>query len=266
MESIGEFLGRARELTGMTQAEAAKLSLTSRGTLSQLEMSNANPTWSSIERYAVALGARVTLRFDLLNGHSAELLAGQSAPDLLTDLHDERDRQKRDQRFVSAIAGRFAEVLEPGRWARQNALRVLLWSAIVENLHGQALFEDDVDFGHWEDESGNWAIAGNRYVPHTVSIADRNRATFHSLAKRAEWIAEDLTDRGGTISTTMIPLPALVAYAKEGAPGARGVAGRLSSIAADTGQTDRVLSAIGYLPPDPLATTRGFPTNKTEVV
>lgn len=266
MESIGEFLGRARELRGMTQSEAAKLSQTSRGTLSQLELSNANPTWSSIERCAVALGARVTLRFDLLNGHSAELLAGQLAPDLLADLHGERDRKKRDQRFVSAIAGRFAEVLEPGKWARKNALRVLLWSAIVENLHGQALFEDDEAFGHWEDDSGNWAIAGNRYVPHTVSIADRNRATFRSLAGRVEWIAEDLTERGGTMCTTMIPLPALVDYANEGAPGARGVAELLSAIAADIGLTDRVLSAVGYLPPDPLATTSCLPTDRTEVV
>lgn len=256
MDKIGIFLAQVRERAGLTQADVATLRHSSRGTQSQLELSSANPRWSTIEEFAVAIGARVTMRFDLFNGEVAEFVSGLAAPNLLETLDRERAQLKKDARFESLVAGRLAEAVEPTSWARQSAVRVLVGAAIGENLHGQALFVDDFDLGHWEDDAGNWKLDGRNFIPDPVSVVELNRVLLRRLCEEVARLVKSIEEEREGLYLAVTPTPAFTLYVKDGAPAARSVADQLIAIVEDPVRCDRVLAAMGFLPSDPLAAVR----------
>jgi len=64
MSGLAEELGRLREDAGLTQEELAELSGVSRRTIVALEGMDANPRLNTLSKLAVALGKKLTVRFE----------------------------------------------------------------------------------------------------------------------------------------------------------------------------------------------------------
>ena len=256
MNTIGSFMAQVRERAGLTQAEVGTLRKASRGAQSQLELSSANPRWSTVEEFAQAIGARVTLRFDLFNGASAEFVTGLTAPNLLDTLEKERDQLRRDERYESAVAAQIAAVVEPSGWARQGAIRVLIGAAIGANLHGEPRFIHDFDLGHWEDEAGNWTTSGEVFVDDQIGVIELNRVVLQRLFEQVARQVTAIDEGREGLFLCVTPTPAFELYSRDGAPGARSVADQLSAIAQDVALIDQLLAAIGFLPSGPQSPER----------
>lgn len=260
MNSIGDFLRDVRQKSGWTQAQIAERRQASRGAQSQLELAKSNPTWATIEQFATAVGARVVLRFELLNGATSELVAGLVAPRLLKDLEGERARWQSGRNFESPIATKIAEAVEPSKWARQMAMRILLTAAVVAHPRDAPSFVDPWEFGQWEDEKGNVGAGGHIYRPSEVGIAEENRIILRGLARAVsrlvDLIADPKYDELVAIWVTDWQIPLLAAYIKEGSPEARSITQQLTALADDQDRTDQLLAELGYSPLGPRGTTR----------
>lgn len=268
---IWELLIAAREAAGMTQAQVAAARQVSRSAHSHLERVGARPTWDTIDSFAKAIDASVTVRFDLANGQMVSgRCAGIHRPTLADDLFSEADRARtealeagwivgRDRRVAAAMRGhgefatvqRLAAIIEPKNWTLQTTLTVLMSMAAAHDLltassEFGSLF-DGLRFNEPDEDMSAHSV-GTAEMP-SYGVAEESRMALNALLMATHHAAVDA--REGAEYTTerarRLPVRGLMSYLATGAPGAEDVASLVARTGADSDWCDRILQRAGYL-------------------
>lgn len=268
---ISELLIAAREAAGMTQAEVAKARQVSRSAHSHLEHVEARPTWDTIDSFAKAIDASVTVRFDLANGKVVSgMCAGIHRPTLADDLFADAEQARtgalqagwvvgRDRTVVATASGhgefatvqRLASIVEPKNWTLQTALTVLMSTAAAHDLltassEFGSLF-DGLRFNEPDEDMSAHSV-GTAEMP-SYGVDEESRMALNALLMATHHAAVDAREGAGyaTERAGRLPVRGLMSYLATGAPGAEDVASLVARIGADSDWCDRILERAGYL-------------------
>jgi ribosome-binding protein aMBF1 (putative translation factor) len=64
--ALGQAIARARVMAGLTQAEVARRMRTTQSNVARMEAGRTTPSTRTLERFANAIGARLTINFEPL--------------------------------------------------------------------------------------------------------------------------------------------------------------------------------------------------------
>lgn len=261
---ISELLVAAREAAGLTQAAVAAARHVSRGAQSQIELDGARPGWDTIDSFAKAIDASVTVRFDLANGAVVSArCAGTHRPTLAGDLFADAERARasalaagwvldRDGRVTSAPMGygeyatvhRLVAIIEPSNWNLQASLTVLMSMAAAagidrnqssdfsQEFHGLLFpFPEDEEAPPAYDVTAESQIALNALLDATRHASCYALVHPTYAVRRAE----------------ILPVRGLHSYLASGAPGAKEVEDLVTRISASAEWRLAILRQAGYL-------------------
>lgn len=266
MEGIGTLIARAREAAGMTQAEVAAARHVSRGAQSQIELASARPGWDTIDAFAKAIDAVVTIQFDLATGAVVSgHCAGTHRPTLLDDL----DRDAADARAKAIAAGwrisgdrqvhreptghgefatvdKVVTIINPG-WAERNALAVLMSAAVATSIDPS---ESSLFNSHMTESLDVIEELGDRELVDVTTMSQLALDALLDATRNAAWMAKDYVT---TPVWNLQPLPVrnLDAYLAGGAPGADEVMALVNRVSRNANWRLAILRQAGYLYGEP---------------
>lgn len=257
----------------MTQAGVAAARQVSRGAQSHVELVGARPAWDTIDSFAKAIDASVTVRFDLANGKVVSgRCAGIHRPTLADDLFVDAERARtgaleagwkvgRDGRVVAAAGGygefatvqRLASIIEPTNWTLQTTLTVLMSAAAAADVgrdassdfgrdfHGLLLIDAEEDV----DEASTFSAVE---LP-SYGVVEESKMALNALLSATHQVARDAheNDAYALRRAEMLPVRGLTSYFATGAPGATDVAGLVARIGGNPDWRDAILRQAGYL-------------------
>nr|WP_300148904.1 helix-turn-helix transcriptional regulator [Propionicimonas sp.] len=275
---ISELLIAAREAAGMTQAGVAAARNVSRGAQSQIELAGARPGWDTIDSFAKAIDASVTVRFDLANGAVVSArCAGIRRPTLADDLFADADRARagalaagwavgRDGTVTSAPVGygefatvqRLAAIIEPSNWNLQAALVVLMSMAAATGI--------DRDQGSDFAQEFQWLLnpfPEDEEDPPVYDVTAESQIALNALLYATRHTARDVllyatrhSDLDALASyahhrAAVLPVRGLTSYLTSGVPGAQEVADLTTRICVSGDWRLAILRQAGYLHGEP---------------
>jgi len=263
---ISELLVAAREAAGLTQAAVASARHVSRGAQSQLELTDARPAWDTIDSFAKAIDASVTITFELSNGARVSgRCAGNHRPTLadhlMADVQQARESalaagwhvdHSGDLASKLSGFGEFATVeklvtlIEPSNWNLQGSLRVLMSMAVAVNI-----------------ETGSGSHFGSYFVSLTHPFDDDHAPTY-DVTTVSQLALDALLHATGLVSRLTLdhhafaighaaglPVRGLSSFLATGTPGASEVAALMTRIVSDPQWRLRILREAGYLHGEP---------------
>ena len=256
----------------MTQAGVAAARNVSRGAQSQIELAGARPGWDTIDSFAKAIDAFVTVRFDLANGRVVSAhCAGVHRPTLADDRLPDAELARagaldagwmvgRDGRVAPTAKGfgqfasvlRLAAIIEPANWNLQTALTVLMSMAAADGIgraQGSAFARDFYDLLVVDAEEDDTGQPVNVTELPAYSVAERSRIALSALLMATRQAALDARENStwSARRAETLPVRGLASYLATGAPGATDVAGLVSRIGGDPDWCDAILRQAGYL-------------------
>lgn len=257
----------------MTQAGVAAARNVSRGAQSQIELAGARPGWDTIDSFAKAIDASVTVRFDLANGKVVSArCAGIHRSSLADDLFADADRARsgaldagwmvgRDGRVVATERGfgefatvqHLAAIIEPANWNLQTALTVLMSMAAADGVGRDQCSDFDRNFHELlfidQDADDNEPPVVSATELPTYSVAERSRIALNVLLMATRHAALDAYENPAWAArrAEVLPVRGLTSYLATGAPGATDVAGLIARIGANPDWCDAILRKAGYL-------------------
>lgn len=270
---ISELLVAARDAAGMTQAGVASARQVSRGAQSQIELAGARPGWDTIDSFARAIDASVTVRFDLANGKVVSgRCAGIHRPTLADDLFADANRARadaldsgwmvgRDGRVIATAKGygefatvqRLSTIIEPANWNLQTTLTVLMSMAAASGIGRDEGSDFDRDFHRLllidqEEDEGEHPVISVVELP-SYGVAEESRLALNALLVSTRRAALDAFNNStwSRARAEMLPVRGLTSYFATGAPGARDVAALVTRIGANPDWCEEILSKAGYL-------------------
>lgn len=265
---ISELLIAAREAAGMTQAGVAAARHVSRGAHSQIELAGARPSWDTIDSFAKAINASVTVQFELANGAVVSgRCAGTHQPTLADDLFADADRARRgaldagwvlgrDERVAPVSSGygeyatvhRLVGIIEPSNWALQSSLTMLMSMAAAAGIDQEQSSDfTDAFYGLLQPPPGY------EDDPEVFDVTAKSQIALNALldaTRRAAFFALDMMDIAMR-RAEILPVRHLKSYLASGAPGAQEVMNLVKRISASADWRLAILRDAGYLYGEP---------------